>query len=200
MWSHKARTHQRQHRAPPVIAEDISKKASLFLDRNSKEIERLNKLNENQIRDLNRKLKKIKQMRMDDELDREEYLEDKNEILSKISNLEEDHKKKIEDLDMRIEDFLDWLELMKSLSSWAKGMGPVLWGNILYSFGSNFLLKDGKIVIEQKTELFKAIESYSVQFGSSSTTMYELLSTFLRSDYYIKKMLNLEHSHSQSQQ
>jgi hypothetical protein len=96
-------------------------------------------------------------MRKGGELDRDEYLTEKEKCKDKLDVLKEDRDGNRNSILTKLEEMVEWLELMKTFGSWAFYLNRSNWKNILYSFGSNFYIQDKKVSIKGETPLFKKI-------------------------------------------
>lgn len=138
---------------------------------------------------LKSKLKILKEMRLNEEMDSEEYLKDRNEINENIDKLEIQMNDEAKSFEILEEELFEWLELMKNFGAWAKSLDGQNWRTIFNFVGSNYFLDDENIVIEQKNDLFKAIDEWYLENGATPGSLVELLRVIIRSYTLVKEMI-----------
>ena len=174
-----------------IISDDVTEK----FDNINGEKKELTRRYDSKIKSLEKELDTLLEMRKGGELDRDEYLKEKKKCGTKIENLMGERFENREELTTKLEEIVEWLELMKAFGLWAKGIGAREWRNLLNSFGSNFYIKDKGFSLSGKTPLFEAIvKENDVWSGRRDVarTFDSLINVFLDDFKSIKNILEIK--------
>lgn len=183
-----------QLQMPADLAARLDERASVVLDENLKDVEKIKDFFDLKIKNIEVKLLNLKEMRLGGELDKDEYLNDKQQLIDQKAQLEIARDEQLENSDVGLEEFLDWLERMKTLGTWAKGIDREEWRKIFNKFGSNFELENGKPLIKQKNEILNAIEKYTFANGTPDERIVELLEVIFRNFHLVRQLLEISKS------
>ena len=146
---------------------------------------------DNQISLCEGRLDSLSMKYLDNQIAFSDYQKIERKLKLELKGAKEERERIRGDYDIKLDDFLVWLELMISFDSWVKGMSRLIWSRLLNMIGSNFILEDGKPVIETKTPLFEAIENAQLVGGRAKGWRLELIERILENFGSIRTMLDM---------
>lgn len=138
---------------------------------------------------LEEKLYNLKEMRLDGDIGREEFLADRAKYSKDLTMTKKERDKKLQNNDISFNDLKNFIELLEKLYVSAKTLNHSSQVTLLRQFGLNFFIKDGKLFIEGKTPLLEAIEKHTLQYGGTDYNIIELIEVFVQEYQSIKHIL-----------
>lgn len=155
----------------------------------------INSLSE-KINTLQARLERVKEDRYDRIIDSNTYKKDTKKFLAEIKNLEKD-KIKLRTLNIEnASDLMNFFELQNTFTISAKSITPSSLGGLLPIIASNFLLKDGKVLIEAENEYFRLCKKaqnplWLNKMERPRTFIIDLLLAFEKIKIYLDKFERL---------